>query len=170
MFEKFNTNELKKQVTDRLATAKDGVSSTMLSVKESLDDTVGEAKDAIKDFTLMNKIRDFSSSSVNIVADIDDHLAKNNAPYEVSTFRVSANMGVMAGMTLDIHFTKSTTAKNLTNEVRSNLVVTNPKTGKSFKVPKSAFGDKEEAKVKDPNNGEVLLINTKSGQIIGNPI
>jgi hypothetical protein len=45
------------------------------------------------------------------------------------------------------------------------MSITNPTTGKIFKILRSTFAGKEVIKVKDPNNGEILQIQVASGEV-----
>ena len=51
-------------------------------------------------------------------------------------------------------------------DLRGHLSVTNPKTNKKFLIPRSRLAGKEHARIKDPDTGEVLLFDTKTGDII----
>ncbi len=138
---------------DKFAKAKDGVKDMKISEK-------------IQNIDIMGKLKGFVEKSVALVSEIDEHLNSNNSMYQVDDFRINGSFGLKAGMTLDIHFVKSQVGKAISVERSKNLVITNPKTGKSFKIARMAVATKEKARIKDPSSGEVLLIDTKTGAII----
>jgi hypothetical protein len=186
----FNIDDIKKQAAEKIQEKGDDISSKVLTIKENIGDsvestkesvnslkmsigeTVEHTKGAVKDFSVIDKIKDFSFNATTIVSEIDNHLVDQNIPYEVSSFRVSANVGVVAGMILDINFTKTAHAKKNSDEIRSTkssndyLQITNPKTGKTYKIVKSTVADKEEVKIRDSETGEILVANAKTGEII----
>lgn len=51
-------------------------------------------------------------------------------------------------------------------ETKGHLSVTNPRTKKKFLIPRSRLAGKEHARIKDPDTGEVLLFDAKTGDII----
>lgn len=124
-----------------------------------------QSKDALDEFSLAGKVKDFTLASVKVAQDIDAELQKDNYQYEVNNFRVSASAGMMAGMTLDIHFTKTSGAKKISEEASKYLAVVNPNTGKALKVLRTAIIGKETIKMKDPETGEVIIADS-SGKVI----
>ncbi|MBM3300382.1 MAG: hypothetical protein FJY85_10545, partial [Deltaproteobacteria bacterium] len=97
----------------------------------------------------------------DVTADIDAELKKNNSPYEVAFYRVSGNLTVVGGVTFDIHFTKSSVAK----EEAEFLVLINPRTQKQLRIPRKALIGREYAQVRDPDTQEVLRVDVKNGII-----
>ena len=186
----FNIDDIKKQATEKIQEKGSDISNKVLTLKEnigdsvestkesvnnlkmSIEDTVENTKGAVKDFNVVDKIKDFSLNATTIVSEIDAHLVDKNIPYEVASFRVSANVGVVAGMILDINFTKTTNAKKTSDEIRSTkysndyLEITNPQTGKTYKIAKAAVANKEEVKIRDSETGQILVANSKTGDII----
>lgn len=136
------------------------------SFTAKLTEKVTSAKDSLKDFSIIGKIKDFSSNAVNMVAELDEYLTETNSAYEVGDFRVSANIGVVAGMSLDIRFIKTQTAKSISHEMSKLLTVINPNTGKDFRIPRLSLAGKSQAKVRDPNTNEIFLIDVKTGEVI----
>lgn len=135
-------------------------------ISDKVTSAISSTKNAVTDFNLMNKIQDFTKNAVQIVSDIDNHLTASNSSYEINSFRVIANVTVTGGMTLDMTFTKNQVAKAISQESSKHITITNPNTGKSFKVQRLALAGKEKAKVKDPETGEILAIDVKSGSVI----
>lgn len=125
-----------------------------------------QSKEAINEFSLSNKVKDFTLASVRLAQEVDSELHKNNYQYEVNDFRVSANAGVVAGMTLDLHFTKTPGAKKVSEQESKFISITNPGTGKSMKVLRSAVHGKDSIKLKDPDTGETLVADTITGKIL----
>ena len=177
MFDKFNLDALKKQTVEKLSDTSDDlvltISSSTSKAKGAvnlLKDSIGDTKDFVKDFGV-GKIKEFALDASSIVTEIDAHLLEKNLPYAVNNFRVSANVGVMAGMVLDIQFAKNTNTNSSIgthnkSAVDSNTVdITNPNTGKLYKVPREHLVNKEKAKIKDPDTGELLIIDVKTRQI-----
>ncbi len=132
----------------------------------SLKDSATTAKDSIGNFSLSNTVKDFAVKSAQVVSEIDEQLTKAGSTYEVATFRVSANAGVIAGMVLDISFAKTVVAKNMSNEKRVSLSIENPISGKIIRILRSALGTKEIAMVRDPSTGDILQVNVKTGKVI----
>jgi hypothetical protein len=130
-------------------------------VSESITDSV---KEKIPDLASSTFVADFSKKAAKMIEDIDAHLTQTNSSYEISSFRVAANASIVGGVNLDITFTKSTVAKTISNERRNELEVTNSKTGKTFRISRTACAGKDFVKVKDPNTGEVLTVDTRTGQ------
>jgi hypothetical protein len=131
----------------------------------SIAQGAAEAKEKISNLSITSAVKDFAISSVSAANEIDDHLTKTGSPYEINSLRIAASASVMAGMTLDITFTKTNNAKTIGNQLRNELNVTNPTTGKVIKLLRSAFVGKEVIKVRDPNNGELLQIQVSSGEV-----
>ena len=131
----------------------------------SIAQGAAEAKEKISNLSITSAVKDFAISSVSAATEIDDHLTKTGSPYEINSLRIAASASVMAGMTLDITFTKTNNAKTIGNQLRNELNVTNPTTGKVIKLLRSAFVGKEVIKVRDPNNGELLQIQVSSGEV-----
>jgi hypothetical protein len=184
-------DDIKKQASEKLLEKSNDISNKVLTIKENIEDTVDNTKDnvnslkesivdtventkgAVKDFSVVEKIKEFSFNATNIVTEIDKHLIDKNIPFEVSNFRVSANVGVVAGMVLDINFSKTQDAKNSSNEIRVNksneanhIVVKNPATGKTYKIAKTTLIGKEEVKIRDSETGQIIVINAKTGDFI----
>lgn len=136
------------------------------SFKLKFVDKMSSVKGNLKDLSIFDKLKDFSSNAVNIVTELDEHLQNTNSFYEVADFRVNANVGLRAGMSVDIHLVKSQTAKIISQDRTKMLLVKNPRTGKEFKVDRVLLANKKQAKVRDPESGEILLIDTKSGEIV----
>ena len=130
-------------------------------VSESITDSV---KEKIPDLASSTFVADFSKKAAKMIEDIDAHLTQTNSSYEISSFRVAANASIVGGVNLDITFTKSAVAKNISNERRNELEVTNSKTGKTFRTSRTACAGKDFVKVKDPNTGEVLTVDTRTGR------
>lgn len=130
-------------------------------VSDSITDSV---KEKIPDLASSTFVADFSKKAAKMIEDIDAHLTQTNSSYEISSFRVAANASIVGGVNLDITFTKSTVAKTISNERRNELEVTNSKTGKTFRISRTACAGKDFVKVKDPNTGEVLTVDTRTGQ------
>lgn len=117
-------------------------------------------------FNLIKKLKDFTTEAVRLVAEIDEGLSDNNSPYEVGDFRVKGSISVVGGMDLDIHFVKTPSARDISNEKNKMLKITNPRTGKQISVPRISLAGKSIAKVKDPDTGEILTIDVKKGQVV----
>jgi hypothetical protein len=135
------------------------------NISSAISQGAEDAKSKITNFSLASAIKDFTSSSVEAATEIDEHLTKIGSPYEINSLRISASASVMAGMTLDMTLTKTNTAKTIGNQLRNEMSITNPTTGKIFKILRSTFVGKEVIKVKDPNNGEILQIQVASGEV-----
>ena len=133
-------------------------------VSESITESV---KDKIPDIASSSFVADFSKKAAKMIEDIDAHLTQTNSSYEISSFRVAANASIVGGVNLDITFTKSAVARTISNERRNELEVTNTKTSKTFRISRTACAGKDFVKVKDPSSGEVLIVDTRTGQ--GNP-
>lgn len=155
----------KGKVADTLTRAKDGTVDMTIAMKDSIEGSAKKTKESIDDFSLTGKVKEFSFSAVNIVSDIDSHLLEKNSRYEVASFRVSGNLSIMGGMTLDIQFSKTAGEKDISKERSSFLSVTNPSTGKLIKIQKSQIGTKKQVKVRDPSTDEVLLVDIASGKV-----
>lgn len=140
----------------------DGDGGFAMKLKAAGADLASKAKD----FSVFDKVKGFTASAVKTVEEIDSHLLNTRSQYEINNFRVSSTAGVTAGLTLDIHFTKNSVSKELAAAQSKFLTVVNPKSGAQIKVPVTALAGKETAKIKDPNTGEILEINTKTGEII----
>jgi hypothetical protein len=136
------------------------------SAVSSASKTFKSATDSIKDFSIMDKVKTFSEKSVEVVASIDQHLTDTQSPYEVSNFRVSSRMGFQTGLSLDIQFAKSQTARALKFEKEKYLEIISPITKKPFKILRNSVFGKKTARVKDPSNGEILLIDASTGKIL----
>jgi hypothetical protein len=166
------TQDIKKNIQEKLEESTSDLRDVAISIKndgsDSLKDSViyGLAKDALGDLNLTNKVKDFSIDAANIASEIDEYLLESNSPYEVSTFRVSANIGVTAGMTLDMHFSKTPYAKKFSSAKAEHMVIKNPTTEKHFKVPRESLLGADQAKVRDPLTGDVFLIRTFDGKVI----
>lgn len=119
-----------------------------------------------KDFNLFEKYKNFATSAVKTVEELDDHLIKTRSHYEINDFRVSSTAGITAGLTLDIHFVKSAGAREIAAEQTKFLTIVHPQTELSFKVPYSALVGKEKAKVKDPKTGDILEVLVKTGEVL----
>ncbi|MBQ4836901.1 MULTISPECIES: hypothetical protein [Pseudoalteromonas] len=165
-------NKLKETATKNF-TDEEGNSQVGVNIKEkgeeltaSIKQKATDAKDNLKDISVMNKVKDFTKASVKTVEDIDNDLLASNSQYEINNFRVSATAGVTAGMTLDIHFVKNQGAKEIAQKASRFLIVVNPDTGSKIQVPRSALVNKETAKIKDPKTEAVLTINAKTGAIL----
>jgi hypothetical protein len=200
MLDKFNLEQIKKQTVDKLSETGDDISSKALTIKSSiannadstaskaieavshLKNSLDETKESIKDFGV-DKVKDFALNATIIVGEIDAFLLEKNLPYEVGNFRISANMGVMAGMILDINFSKTLNAKknsfetresrSTTNENNPNsqqesktISITNPSTGKSYKIPRASLAGKEQAKIRDPETRQLLVIDVESEKVV----
>lgn len=161
-----SADDMLRKVSDQLSAASDAVTTTTVSITDSVSESLGSAKQSIDDFSIANKIREFSFKAVNIVSDVDTYLLENNSPYEVASFRINTNIGVILGMALDIQFTKTSGAKAKSQDMSSNLVVTNPATGKTIKIPRIQIGNRKQIKAKDPSTGEVLVIDVETGQVV----
>lgn len=131
----------------------------------SIAQGAAEAKEKISNLSITSAVKDFAISSVAAATEIDEHLTRTGSPYEINSLRIAASASVMAGMTLDITFTKTSNAKTIGNQLRNEFSVTNPTTGKVIKLLRSAFAGKEIIKVRDPNNGELLQIQVSSGEV-----
>jgi hypothetical protein len=172
MFKKFNTDEIKKNIKEKLSETTSDLRDVVISVNNDESDRLkdskiyGLAKDALGDLNLTKKVKDFSINAANIAAEIDEYLLESNSPYEVSTFRVSANLGVTAGMTLDMHFAKTPFAKKFSAAKSEHMVIKNPTTEKHFKVPRESLLGADQAKVRDPLTGDIFLISTFDGKVI----
>jgi hypothetical protein len=194
MLDKFNLDQIKKQTVAKLSETGGDLSDRALTIKENLitdtntatskardavnsfKDSIDETKGLVKDFGV-DKVKEFAVNASTIVSEIDTYLLEKNSPYEVGSFRVSANMGVMAGMILDIQFSKTLNAKKNSFDSRAaienkstlpslNIDITNPTTGKSYKVPRTALVNKEQIKIKDPATGQLLVIDVKTEKVI----
>jgi hypothetical protein len=192
MLENFNLDQIKKQTVEKLSETGGDLSSRALTIKENLitdtntatskardavnsfKDSIDETKELVKDFGI-DKVKEFAVNATTIVSEIDTYLLDKNLPYEVGSFRVSANMGVMAGMILDIQFSKTLNAKKNSFDSRTaneknlpsiNVDITNPNTGKSYKIPRASLANKEQAKIKDPETGQILVIDVKTEKVI----
>lgn len=161
-----------KKIKEKLAETTSDLQDVVIAISNDESDRVkdsviyGLAKDALGDLDLTNKVKDFSIDAANIASEIDEYLLESNSPYEVSTFRVSANIGVTAGMTLDMHFSKTPFAKKFSAARAEHMVIKNPTTEKHFKVPRESLLGADQAKVRDPLTGDVFLIRTFDGKII----
>ena len=151
--------EKSQNISVNLKETSEGMGAT---IKQAAVDT----KDSIKDFSALSKVKSFTAASVKMVEEIDEELMTTNSQYEINNFRVSATAGISAGMTLDIHFVKNQGAKEVAQNASRFLIVKNPETGSTIKVPKTALVNKDTAKVKDPKTEEILTINAKTGEII----
>jgi len=168
MFDKIKdaANKNYSSLEDKASNLKVEMSEKNDELSASISEKITTTKKSFNDLSVLAKIKEFTSSSVHTVEEIDKELLEANSQYEINNFRVSATAGVTAGMTLDIHFVKTQTAKEVAKEMSKFLVVKNPKTGSTIKIPRTALANKEFAKVKDPSTNEVLTINTKTGQIV----
>jgi hypothetical protein len=173
MFDKFKNITSPSQQAETVIGTQSGAESTEKGDMSTFDMLTGKVSSAISgtknivnDLNMMNKIQDFTKNAVKVVSELDDHLTRSNSSYEISSFRVVASVTVTGGMTLDISFLKNPMAKALSQETAKNVSVINPKTGKSFKVPRIALAGKEKAKIKDPETGEILIIDAKTGAVI----
>jgi len=155
-----------KNMAEGLKSTLDGMNKETNSFTEKITEKFSASKDIFKDFSIINKIKEFSSNAVHMVAELDEHLVDTNSSYEVGDFRVTANIGVVAGMSLDIRFIKTQTAKSVSQKKNQLLSITNPKTGKEFKVARLSLAGKNQAKVRDPESGDILLIDSKTGKVI----
>jgi ElaB/YqjD/DUF883 family membrane-anchored ribosome-binding protein len=143
MLNRFNLDNIKRQAVEKLTETGDDLSSKALEIKDSIStdtnnavskaknavnsikESIDETKDLVKDFSV-EKVKEFAVNSSIIVGEIDEYLVEKNLPYEVSSFRVSANMGVMVGMILDIQFSKTLNAKKNSFDKRAANNLTNP--------------------------------------------
>jgi len=125
-----------------------------------------QSKEALDEFSLSNKVKDFTLASVRLAQEIDNELHKENYQYEVNDFRVSANAGVVAGMTLDLHFTKTPGAKRVSEQESKFISIQNPGTGNTMKVLRSAVHGKDSIKLKDPDTGETLIADPATGKVL----
>jgi len=135
------------------------LAETGAQIKEHVQARVDGIKGSVD---LASKINGFASSATAIVESIDQELREKGSAYEVGYFRVMGNVGLNAGMTLDIHFAKTAFAK----EAGMFLVVTNPRTERPLRIPRNSLEGREQAKIRDPETGEILLIDTRSGRIL----
>lgn len=166
MFGIEKTEDLKRAISEQLSAATEKVSNATVALKVDLEKKAESAKESFDDFSVAGKVRDASFNAVNIVSEIDQHLLEKHSPYEVATFRVTTTIGVILGVSLDIQFTKTTGAKAISQERSSYLVVTNPSTGQTIKVPRVQIGNKKQVKAKDPSTGEVLVVDVATGAVI----
>lgn len=135
------------------------------SISSSISQSASDTKEKLSNFSLAKTIKEFASTSVAAATEIDEHLTNIGSPYEINSLRISASASVIAGMTLDISFTKTSTAKTIGNQLRNEMSITNPATGKVFKILRSAFAGREIVKVRDPNNGDLLQLHVASGEV-----
>jgi hypothetical protein len=124
-----------------------------------------DAKTKWSNFSISATVKEFTLTSVAAATEIDEHLTQIGSPYEINSLRISASASVVAGMTLDMTLTKTNTAKSIGNQLRNEMSITNPTTGKIIKILRSKFAGKEIVKVRDPENGEILQIHVSSGEV-----
>lgn len=111
---------------------------------------------------LTKMVKNAALEGVRAVESIDAELAKTNSAYEVGYFRVMGSATVVGGVTLDIHFVKTAIAK----QRFSNLIVKNPGTGKEIAIPRAATFGKKQVKVRDPDTGEILVIDVAEATVL----
>jgi hypothetical protein len=136
------------------------------SFTEKITDGVKNMKGSINDFSVLDKLKEYSTSAVQMVGELDENLCSSNSPYEVGYFRVSGNISITGGMTLDIYFTKTQTAKSISQESSKLLTIINPNTQRGFKISRLSLAGKKQAKVRDPLTKEIFIINSKTGEVL----
>jgi len=155
-----------KDMVGELKNTLDDMNKETNSFTEKITEKFSASKDVFKDFSIISKIKDFSSNAVHMVTELDEHLVDTNSSYEVGDFRVTANIGVVGGISLDIRFIKTQTAKSVSQKKNQLLSIVNPKTGKEIKVSKLSLSGKKQAKIRDPETGDIFLIDSKTGKVI----
>jgi len=140
----------------------DATVETAESATKMAGDAMGEVKDGYIQNTMINTLRSSALTLAEVTAEIDKELKDRDSPYEVAFYRVSGNVGVIAGINFDIHFTKSPTAK----EESEFVIIINPKTDSQLRVPRKALIGRERAKIRDPETGEILTIDVKTRRIV----
>jgi hypothetical protein len=179
MFSKLSKETL-QNISTKLNEASDELSTKTLSIKSNISDKSAEISSTastliedkkenignILDIEFTKRIKDFAKNASNIANEIDNHLEKIDSPYEVSSFRVNANIGLAVGMTLDMNFTKTAYAKQIRHENSSNIVIHDSMTDKSFKIPKNITLNQSQVKVKLPENNQIVTIDTNTLKII----
>lgn len=140
--------------------------SKLSEATEAVNQKITNTTESVTDIDLSGKVKRFASEAARIVADLDEELVQSNSSYEIGDFKVSASLSVVGGMSLDIHYVKTPTARAISDLRLKSLQVKNPETGKSFNVPRISVAGRDQANVKDPHTGEVLCINVKTGEVI----
>lgn len=162
-------DKLKEKAVDAasqaVASANQAVSSASAHSKD-LHGFVQGAAETVSQFSIGSAVKDFAVKSTQVVEQIDKELTNKNSIYEVASFRVGANAGVVGGMTLQIDFVKTAEAKNISNQRRAYLDLAHPNTGKIMRVLRSAFGDKEIAVIRDPSTGDLLEVDVGRSLIL----
>lgn len=127
---------------------------------------VSETKSSVTD-EVWDKIKNFTKKSAEFVAEMDKELAGKNSPYEIADYKVRGALTVVGGMSLDIHFIKTPTARALSDCKAKYLTVTHPYSKKQFNVSRVALFGQDKAKVRCPHSGDILIIETENGKVVG---
>lgn len=127
---------------------------------------VSETTNSVTDIDLWEKVKKFTSKSAEIVEEIDQELAEKNSSYEIADYRVRGSLSVVGGMTLDIHFIKTPTARAISDCKAKSLTIIHPNSKKQFNVSKIALVGQDKAKVRCPHSGDILLIETETGKVV----
>lgn len=116
---------------------------------------------------IFGKLKSVTRTSVNLVEELDKELVESDSQYEIMDFKVKGNASVVGGVSLDIHFVKTPAARSLSDIKARTLVVTHPDTNKKVNVPKTSLVGQKKAKIKDPHSGDILLIESDTGKVVG---
>ncbi|AFM26181.1 hypothetical protein [Desulfomonile tiedjei] len=111
---------------------------------------------------MLDAMKASALSLANTAAEIDAELRDRNSPYEVAFYRVSGSLTLVGGVTFDIHFTKTSLAK----QESDFIVIINPRTDSQIRVPRKALAGRETAKVRDPETGEILTVDVGTRTVI----
>jgi DNA helicase TIP49 (TBP-interacting protein) len=116
---------------------------------------------------IFGRLTGFTKKSVHLVEELDKELVESQSQYEIMDFKVKGNASVVGGVSLDIHFVKTPAARALSDIKARMLVVIHPDTKQKINIPKTALVGQKKARVKDPNTGDILLIESETGKVLG---
>lgn len=106
-----------------------------------------------------------AKKAIPLVAEIEKSLLENNSSYQINEYSVRTTLGITLGTTLDIRFSKTPTAKAEADFQSKTVEIISP-SGNAFKVNRLDLLGKDVAKIRDPFSKEILLVNTKTLEVL----
>ena len=155
-----------------IGSALDSASLAISNVVNHVSDGASSIKDKVAGADIsaaaLGYVTKFAAMSVNIVEQVDSHLVETNSPYEVSTFNVGGNIGIIGGFQLTISFAKTKTAKDIQAATASTVSGACPSCGATWSVDRMKLAGKPFANLRCVSCTAVFQIDGKSFQVVSN--
>ncbi len=155
-----------KRTSQKISDATDTVGGKISEATDTVGSKISSTANSVTDIDIKNKLRKFANEAAVLVGELDEELISNNSSYEIGDFKVRGTVGIMAGMSLDIHYVKTPTARAISDTRLKTIPITNPETGKSFNVSRVSIAGQENVNVRDPHTGDVLCIDCSTGNVL----